>query len=95
MGAGDAEGAAREMESHLRVLHYMGRLARRPSVTAKANRTWVRDTLWRKDRQFAALPDHILSTEVAGVRSPPCRRPAERPTRPVNPRLVVPGRLLK
>jgi hypothetical protein len=64
MGAGDAEGAAREMESHLRVLHYMGRLARRPGATAQANRAWVRDTLWRKDRQFAALLDHVLSTEV-------------------------------
>jgi len=32
MGAGDAEGAAREMENHLRVLHYMGRLARRPAT---------------------------------------------------------------
>jgi DNA-binding GntR family transcriptional regulator len=29
--AGDGEGAALEMERHLRVLHYMWRLARRPS----------------------------------------------------------------
>lgn len=29
MGAGDAEGAAREIENHLRVLHYMGLLADR------------------------------------------------------------------
>jgi DNA-binding FadR family transcriptional regulator len=29
MGAGDAEGTAREMENHLRVLHYMGLLADR------------------------------------------------------------------
>ena len=32
MSAGDAEGTAREMENHLRVLHYMGRLARRPAT---------------------------------------------------------------
>lgn len=29
--AGDGEGAALEMERHLRVLHYMWRLARRPA----------------------------------------------------------------
>jgi hypothetical protein len=30
--AGDADGAATEMEDHLRVLHYMARLARRPAA---------------------------------------------------------------
>lgn len=33
--AGDGEGAALEMERHLRVLHYMWRLARRPAGTIR------------------------------------------------------------
>lgn len=37
--SGDGEGAALEMERHLRVLHYMWRLARRP---VGATQTWRR-----------------------------------------------------
>ncbi len=49
-------------------------VARRPATTAQANRAWVRDTLWRKDRQFAALLDHVLSTEVVACDPRPVTR---------------------
>ena len=36
IGAGDADGAAQEMENHLRVLHHMARLAWSPAERAAA-----------------------------------------------------------
>jgi DNA-binding GntR family transcriptional regulator len=36
IGAGDADGAAQEMENHLRVLHHMARLARGPAERTAA-----------------------------------------------------------
>jgi hypothetical protein len=35
--------------------------------TAEANRAWVRDLLWRKDRQFAEMLDHMLRAEVIAL----------------------------
>jgi DNA-binding FadR family transcriptional regulator len=37
--AGDADGAAAEMEDHLRVLHFMARLARRPAPPSHSPET--------------------------------------------------------
>jgi hypothetical protein len=60
LGAGDGEGATCEMEHHLWILHSTGRLAGHPAQAAWANRAWVRNTLWRKDREFAELLDRVL-----------------------------------
>jgi hypothetical protein len=48
------------MEHHLWILHSTGRLAGHPAQAAWANRAWVRNTLWRKDREFAELLDRVL-----------------------------------
>jgi hypothetical protein len=62
LAAGDADGTAREMESHLANLQDTGRVARHPAMSARAqaNRAWVRDTVRRKDPRFAELLDHVL-----------------------------------
>ncbi|HEV3380862.1 MAG TPA: hypothetical protein VG142_07780 [Trebonia sp.] len=66
LAAGDVDGAARAMESHLGAVPGSGRAARRPATAqALANRVWVRDTLRRKDPKFAELLDHMLQLQVA------------------------------
>lgn len=37
----------------------------RHTTAAQANRAWIRETLWRTDRQFAELLEHVVSTELA------------------------------